>query len=716
MEQAVYRTLAPATRPRSPTLEPGPVSKRKRTTVACDICRERRTGCNGARPMCTACRKRDTRCTYVNQGNLEMRPTILKRENTELREKLVAFKDILVHLESMPEHIAQDTLQRLKGGADPTTLLKTVQGQQLNLLPSAQDTVRAMLPPIDSDCEFELLVRHPNAFPALDLSELSQSAGTTLGSPSVPWGLNLPPLIHSSNVQSSNTVTKFGRQDRHIERTASNISTVDTSDTIANRYFDPRLADLNIDFWTTVEITNLQAAEAISFYLETQHPIYGVFDAGLFVHDLISFSFEFCSPFLVSSLLAVASTCCAPLDVQISNQSYEFEKEAEKLFKSETDIDSLNTISGLCLLYLSLSMHGEGMRGLTYLQTAQREAERLKLFGVPEALETLGSLPQDKLRATSATAWGTFNLLVHMSRFYLTAPISYPPKLPLPGQTDEEHAYIDGVRSQVEICTEKLAQLDLSIATFSKFSVIMNNVFLVYRDQENKFGSLSFALSKYHRLLRLADNLPDTMQRKGSSENHALMLHIWLHLSIMDIFRPFIGPEEQHGSKRYLPTGASPINIFSASVKQLKALIFEYTYHIKPSDWNQFFPTAIIYAVNAVLNDRLDPKQRAYFFYYIHVGRSFRSLSSASTVNATMQALLAIAHAKGAITSAEAVTFTKEFSDDYFAKESKIRKVMNGWAVDMDVAASNKEAANADFLANKFEEITLFSEFTEGIV
>ncbi|KAI8943582.1 hypothetical protein NX059_001577 [Plenodomus lindquistii] len=716
-DQAVYRRLAPATRPRSPTLGADPVSKRKRTTVACDVCRERRTGCNGARPMCAACRKRDTRCTYVNQEDLEMRPTILKRENIELREKLAAFKDLLLHIENVPQHAAQDILQRLKAGSDPISLLKTVQGQQFDVVPSAQHTVRAMLPPLQSNCEFELLIRHPNAYPAFDLAKLSQSAGTTLASPSVPWTLNMASSVQpSSDVSHIDTAAKVVEGHNSAKTNTGNASGITMAGSTTAQYFDPRLASLNIDFWTTVDISNSQAAEAISFYLESQHSVCAVFDAGLFVQDLVNLSFEFCSPFLVSTLLAVACACCAPLDLQTTNQSYEFEKEAEKLFQSETNIDSLTTVAGLSLLYLSLSLHGEGLRGFQYLQTAQREAERMKLFGVPEVLENLSSISQDQLRATSATGWGTFNMLIHMSRFYVTSPVPYPPKLPFPGQTQKEHGKTDSDEAPLGTQVEKFAQLNLSFATFSRFWLILNDVYLVYRDRENNVGSLSFALSKYHRLLQLADDLPDHMQRKERSENQALIFHTCLHLAIMDIFRPFIAQENEHGPRHYLPKGASPMTIFSASVKQVKALIFEYTYQYKPSDWHAYFPAAIIYAANAVLNDRFDPEQRAYFFYYIHVGRSFRSLSTASTVNGTMQALLALAHAKGAITSAEAVGFTDEFSDDYFAKEIKIKKVSNGWAVDMDKAASNKEAANTDFLANRFQEITLFSEFTEGVV
>ncbi|KAJ4369796.1 hypothetical protein N0V83_005560 [Neocucurbitaria cava] len=207
------------------------------------------------------------------------------------------------------------------------------------------------------------------------------------------------------------------------------------------------------------------------------------------------------------------------------------------------------------------------------------------------------------------------------------------------------------------------------------------------------------------------------------------MFHINVHLAIMDIFRPFIAPEQQHGFRSYLPQGASPTSIFAASVKQLKSLIFEYTSQHPPTHYNQLFPDSIIYAVNAVLKDKLDPSQRFYFFYYIHLGQKFMSMGGGRAVNGTMQALLALAHDRGAITSAEAVKFTEKFRVDEECAgggESRHGEVEgaggkegrgeNGWAVDMDLAIADTKAAAVDLLVTRFEEITLFNEFTEGIV
>lgn len=73
-----------------------------------------------------------------------------------------------------------------------------------------------------------------------------------------------------------------------------------------SRYCDHRLRCLNLPFWTTIPISNDFAACAISHYLETDHGHNGYFDVDLFLNDLVERRLEYCSAFLVSSLLSLA--------------------------------------------------------------------------------------------------------------------------------------------------------------------------------------------------------------------------------------------------------------------------------------------------------------------------------------------------------------------------------------------------------------------------
>lgn len=66
---------------------------------------------------------------------------------------------------------------------------------------------------------------------------------------------------------------------------------------------DPRLDQLKIRFWTPVPIGDVLASRAISLYLQTDHPLLGLFEPSLFISDLINHRNEFCSAVLVNALL-----------------------------------------------------------------------------------------------------------------------------------------------------------------------------------------------------------------------------------------------------------------------------------------------------------------------------------------------------------------------------------------------------------------------------
>lgn len=49
---------------------------------------------------------------------------------------------------------------------------------------------------------------------------------------------------------------------------------------------DPRLASLNIGYWTSVHIPDHLAALLISTHRRADHPVYGLFDPDLLIEDL----------------------------------------------------------------------------------------------------------------------------------------------------------------------------------------------------------------------------------------------------------------------------------------------------------------------------------------------------------------------------------------------------------------------------------------------
>lgn len=103
-----------------------------------------------------------------------------------------------------------------------------------------------------------------------------------------------------------NSSTRHRPQLQHLSTHAHDATTgdIDSADPSSKTgYCDPRLQAVRIDFWTNVEIDGDLATGLISLYLENDYPTTGLFDAGLFLDDLVNEGTTFCSPLLVNSIL-----------------------------------------------------------------------------------------------------------------------------------------------------------------------------------------------------------------------------------------------------------------------------------------------------------------------------------------------------------------------------------------------------------------------------
>lgn len=98
--------------------------------------------------------------------------------------------------------------------------------------------------------------------------------------------------------------TKRGSQQRGLSSPAPSASS-----SPPDQLCDPRLKHINVLNWTEVPITNDLAARLISFYLTVDHPILGLFDADLFLGDLVAHKTDFCCPLLLSAVLCFACVC-----------------------------------------------------------------------------------------------------------------------------------------------------------------------------------------------------------------------------------------------------------------------------------------------------------------------------------------------------------------------------------------------------------------------
>lgn len=167
-----------------------------------------------------------------------------------------------------------------------------------NQQPSIVKAARGIVAPAMSEIELELMLLHQSAYPKLaevDLSSIRSLLLPYLSNTSSPGSTGT--LIDSPEPKYKAPVFDYfqPRETPPVEGPSP-----------PQRLCDHRLHLLQISYWSRVPITNEYAALVISFYLETDHPFLGFFDADLFIQDLVGRRMRHCSAFLVSSLLFLA--------------------------------------------------------------------------------------------------------------------------------------------------------------------------------------------------------------------------------------------------------------------------------------------------------------------------------------------------------------------------------------------------------------------------
>ncbi|KZL86468.1 c6 transcription factor, partial [Colletotrichum incanum] len=730
------RPLLPAPKTSQPvTPRLLPASSRKRlpsTKVACNACRSKKKACDGKRPACTPCIELKVQCVYISANETETSAMALKRENQMLR-------DMLSQLTAMPEDVAHQTLKKLKFAVDPFAALRSIR-------PSGPKDPREVLPHVHSNIEFELTRRHPSAYPQtrrLSRIEMSESMASR------------PAKIARVAYSSEEEHSVSGDSD-HLVTTETTEYSPSFASKVPPRPYDTaffvppmgpvpppppihrdsRLKNLDIGFWTVVSIANHDAADIISLYLETDHPILGLFDLDLFLDDLMSGQVRYCSSLLVNALLAFACQAYAAKQPEASRWSQEFEEEASKLWLAQND-DTLPTITALALMIQSCGCNGKGELDVRYIKEAAAMAKRLKLFGCPDAytFADLSHLSEAKARATAQAAWGVFNVLSMTSQFYLPANTEYPPTLPIPGRgrLADSGTKAEQAQSSRESSAASSSDLDMGFqprahlkrgrssssspvsevfATFCELWVISSQITWVYQhDGSPGYSSQAFALEKYSKLLAWADNLSEGMERGEYSPPQVLVCHMWFHGTILYLLRPFIPSDQQHGFKSWSPSANQIHAFFAASVEQLKELVEVYASYPQ-STFSIFGHSALLHVANAVASDTSNSEWRPYFLSCI---RAYQALYSSFTVAEVIAGgLLSMVVRKGAMDMAEAFGLLQELR----AKKNQklVGRATGMFVTDLDLAVTDREAARVDRLMEKFEEMTVLDEFTQGII
>ena len=235
--------------------------------------------------------------------------------------------------------------------------------------------------------------------------------------------------------------------------------------------------------------------------------------------------------------------------------------------------------------------------------------ERLRLFNVIKSAEEIeldeSLLPANEYRARAHVAWGAFNWTVLHSSFYKGLPMMHPPTYYPPEYVEPQ---VESLYHCITLISSRNAMpyLGNTFAALCKFRVIHAGV---VTDDD----SLESAERRYHQFLNWADHLRalDSQRQRSGTPHHVLVLHIWLHTNILNIFRPFIS---KGAALRTFTTNSTPEAISEASLMQLKYLVVEYWQSQPSAQYNILWHPSLLYIGNAVLqNPRSTVDWRFYF-------------------------------------------------------------------------------------------------------
>ncbi|KAI9151383.1 hypothetical protein HJFPF1_08585 [Paramyrothecium foliicola] len=720
-----FRTILPALpRPAGDTNTQGTLLlKRKRVVaqVACDRCRIKKISCNGARPSCKGCIQRKTPCVYETEHN-ETRRMAMDRQISQLRERLEQHHDLIQHLRSAPEDEAIATIRRLRATPDLEAVLSSA-GPSITLKrPSESEAARATLPLTQSRLEFELTVLHGKAYLALLPIDTTAAGGASnlfrcRHTPS-PLYVSTSALVATYETlairpSAEPTVQSPLSRPPSALRGSNTISVPSILGPVQDRvYCDARLRHVQFGYWTSVPVSDEFAASVLSVYLENEHAIVGTFDTDMFLDDLSGYRLEFCSSFLVSALLCLASLCFSALDSRALSLAASFQKEAERLWRAHRSSDSVTTLAATITLGVATMCQGKDEISLELLADGRHMAERMRLFGIchtHKLAQEFRGLPPKQLRALSHTAWGCYSWLSVHASYYTEGPIAFPPILPVPGRPSSESTYSWPAHPQPDY-------LGHTFSAWCKLWTIAQEIQNLYhRKDDTRLQDtvpFAFAEQKFQNLLSWANSLSDDVIRQRQMFPHVSVLHTYYHITILDLFRPFLESPKPIQLRSFSSQDSSPKAVFDASFRQLQRVLFDCAANYDPRFFNFTMSAAVLHTIYILFQN----KDTLEWDFNLSLSMSWLKelFVRFAVMGKVAQAYMTLGMDSGMITSAGAQAFMEDLH--HCGRQHNLADVAVSCIVDFEVAMSSKSGGRAQQLAQKFDEMALFHEFIQSEV
>nr|POF12921.1 nitrogen assimilation transcription factor nira [Quercus suber] len=359
----------------------GAANRLKRQTIlaACQVCRQKKVKCDGNRP-CGYCKTRnlDLSCHFEANED-ETHRIAAKRKHNEISQSRDELHKLFTQISSRREVDAADIFRRIRRREDPGTILDSLQHGDDVREQAVSSQVAARVSFLREVLQSPASVDEMLQFVDSEMSDGSDNLQYPSSSELALLRHEGPRLdVFAELLRRANS--KF--PDEHDFET---LHSPVPSMPVMGRFPVPGHP------WTNL-VSDDAVTELISMFFNYLWPYWRLLERDLFLEAMRSERLDsmLCSPFLVNSILALASC---------------YHDEAMRLWVEEEAHPSLTNVQGLMLLSVQCSLAGKDRLGEVLLSAA-RHLERDLRTPPTLALVRAGSSIVDYSRCRRGIAWG----------------------------------------------------------------------------------------------------------------------------------------------------------------------------------------------------------------------------------------------------------------------------------------------------------------------
>ncbi|KAF3799371.1 Nitrogen assimilation transcription factor nirA [Colletotrichum gloeosporioides] len=475
-------------------LENLPRKRSRPVQAACNACRKRKSKCTGERPTCSVCLYRRSSCEYTTRPG---RATI--------------HEQVLALLKNLPEEAAQDVFQRIRSGADATTIVNHVEAGDLLLQ-------MAITPETRLRYDFPYRSEMPEIY------------------------IQNNPYLNSFIYEAASLYSAHGqgRPSHAIASGSQELQSVYTRPFHAAQVVEPRLSDAKVSWWTNVCDDDSLMQDLLRALFRCEYQFSAAFQKDLFLEDLVAQKQDFCSSLLVNITLAYACVCYPQFSNRVeywnpNTLGYRFLAEAKRLWELQASEPRVTTIQAGILFSVFHNLCGLDEIGQPYRIHGVKLALKLRLFSKSSCGNN-----DSKRKGWAYTAWALYNWETLVAFSFMIPPlVKEPPDWPLPDPTREGDWYGEIWLQYPLVSDLQPTQFGHIFRTRAKFRVIMNE----YCDaafSPNGVISLDQANRLHERLRRWYSDLPEPLTPMMIALPGHFQLHIYYYHLLLMIYEPLL--------------------------------------------------------------------------------------------------------------------------------------------------------------------------------